>query len=350
MKNKKIYIIIFAIIVMLLLSTQCFAKSKNKNKNNDLDQINAYHITVNPRTDGSLDMKYHIEWEVLQDVSGSPLDWVEIGIPNSKVDNIKTSSKNVKSIKYVDDGGSYIKINFKKEYHAGDIITFDFSFHQKNMYELNSGSCLYEFTPGWFDDIAVKDMKVLWKAKNVTSSNADTTENDYLVWETQLAKGAKLKTSIEYPESAFTYLKEEESILGLTDLQDEDLNLDINISDYLNLPEDMDGILKNGGILFGGGMGLMFVGTILSSFFGTGYRRHGGYAYDDDYYGSNRYGRRNGGIFSTGSSRSSSSKPSCVSSCACACACAGGGRAGCSKKDFYGTNLRTKNIKKILDK
>ena len=28
------------------------------------------------------------------------------------------------------------------------------------------------------------------------------------------------------------------------------------------------------------------------------------------------------------------------SSCACACACAGGGRAGCAKKEFYGTNLR----------
>ena len=28
------------------------------------------------------------------------------------------------------------------------------------------------------------------------------------------------------------------------------------------------------------------------------------------------------------------------SSCACACACAGGGRAGCAKKDFYGTNLK----------
>ena len=28
------------------------------------------------------------------------------------------------------------------------------------------------------------------------------------------------------------------------------------------------------------------------------------------------------------------------SSCECACACAGGGRAGCAKKDFYGTNLK----------
>ena len=26
--------------------------------------------------------------------------------------------------------------------------------------------------------------------------------------------------------------------------------------------------------------------------------------------------------------------------CACACACAGSGRAGCSQKDFYRTNLK----------
>ena len=32
------------------------------------------------------------------------------------------------------------------------------------------------------------------------------------------------------------------------------------------------------------------------------------------------------------------------SSCACACACAGGGRAGCAKKDFYATNLKTGEI------
>ena len=30
--------------------------------------------------------------------------------------------------------------------------------------------------------------------------------------------------------------------------------------------------------------------------------------------------------------------------CACACACAGGGRAGCSTKDFYGTLLTTEQI------
>ena len=36
--------------------------------------------------------------------------------------------------------------------------------------------------------------------------------------------------------------------------------------------------------------------------------------------------------------------------CACACACAGGGRAGCSTKDFYGTILTTEQIHKVHDR
>ena len=34
----------------------------------------------------------------------------------------------------------------------------------------------------------------------------------------------------------------------------------------------------------------------------------------------------------------------CASSCACACACAGGGRAGCSVKDFYTVKLPKKSV------
>lgn len=48
-------------------------------------------------------------------------------------------------------------------------------------------------------------------------------------------------------------------------------------------------------------------------------------------------------MYSTGSGGHSS----CA--CACACACAGGGRAGCSRKDFYNTNIQTIRIRKVLN-
>ncbi len=56
---------------------------------------------------------------------------------------------------------------------------------------------------------------------------------------------------------------------------------------------------------------------------------------------------------SSSSHRSSCAHSSCAHSscacahscaCACACACAGGGRAGCSKKDFYNTGLKLKQL------
>ncbi len=49
-----------------------------------------------------------------------------------------------------------------------------------------------------------------------------------------------------------------------------------------------------------------------------------------------------------GCAHSSCAHSSCAHSCACACA--GSGRAGCSKKDFYGTNLTSEKIKKAIKK
>ena len=67
--------------------------------------------------------------------------------------------------------------------------------------------------------------------------------------------------------------------------------------------------------------------------------------FTDDY---DSHGGFSGGSRSTVFvSRSSCVRSSCA--CACACACAGGGRAGCSMKDFYKTNLKTDDIKKALE-
>lgn len=57
---------------------------------------------------------------------------------------------------------------------------------------------------------------------------------------------------------------------------------------------------------------------------------------------------------SGGSHRSSCAHSSCACAshcaCACACACAGGGRAGCSTKDFYNTGLKLRMLKKRAGK
>ena len=48
-------------------------------------------------------------------------------------------------------------------------------------------------------------------------------------------------------------------------------------------------------------------------------------------------------VSSNHSGCASSCACACASSCACACACAGGGRAGCSVKDFYTVKIPKRN-------
>ena len=83
-------------------------------------------------------------------------------------------------------------------------------------------------------------------------------------------------------------------------------------------------------------LGIIIIVAIFIAIFGNDdYDSHGGF----------------GGRSTVFVSHSSCARSSCACvSCACACACAGGGRAGCSKKDFYRTNLTTEDIKKELTK
>lgn len=316
MTNKKN--IIFSIIVffaILFLSNVCMAK--------DLDVINDYSVTVDPRSDGTLDISYHIEWEVLDSTSEGPLSWVKIGIPNSHVDSVRATSSNIKSARYYSDGGDYVRIDFTKEYNAGEVVKFGFSIHQSYMYTLSGNKCTYNFTPGWFGSLKVKNINVYWNADDVLSSTAKKTNSDnYLVWSGNLGKGGKLKTQVSYDINTF--------------------NVDTNkqfkeTSTIRNSSSSTDSML----IIFYIIIILSIAISLITPFTGTGYRRHGGYGYRS-------YGSRHS--YDRSIRSSSSSRSSCVSSCACACACAGGGRAGCSKKDLYGTNLTTKNIAKVLNK
>ena len=68
---------------------------------------------------------------------------------------------------------------------------------------------------------------------------------------------------------------------------------------------------------------------------------------DDGYNGRSGFGGRRSSTYIHTHSSSARSSCACVS-CACACACAGGGRAGCSLKDFYRTNLQTTELKHAL--
>ncbi len=406
-KLTKILVAVVLAAVLMCSSVSVFADSPT-------DEILNYEITIDVNEDATLNMHYHLEWKVLESDGIGPVSWVTVGIPNSHYIDYIAASDNIESISY---GSGDLRIDFNKEYYEDEIISFDFDLVQDYMYTMNlyeDGKTVYQFTPGWFDEIAVNNITVRWNNSGVESwSPAGRVDGDYIVWSTGLAAGASMETvQIVYPNEALGF----------------DSSKSIQTGDqweYDDYYDDYDDSYSGGGwYSFSFIPPLIWIGivalivskikkkyeenanfaaatktkitrtkvvyhpTCLScgatraegetncSYCGRSfvkseevieeenvpeedkeslkYKTKGEYRYSDS---PNTYVRVNvinvpvprprstGSSSGSGRSRSSGGGGcacACVSSCACACACAcaGGGRAGCSAKDFYNTNLK----------
>lgn len=311
--------------------------SLTANAFHDLDRILEYKITVNPRDDGTLDMNYYIKWMVLDSTSEGPLEWVKIGVPNKYVDEIEAKSAAIEDIYYYPDGGAYIRIDLNRKYRAGEIVILNFSFHQSRIYTVDDTYVYYQFVPGWFDEIKVDMLQVLWKADNVYGQNSKSQVGDYYYWQCSLDYGERTSIELQYNQSAFP-------------------NIDLEAT-YSDDDGDYTYIII---IIFVAVIiTLIIVVSVINSIKQRdsyySYRGFSGRYYHNYYFwrrrphhGVNKRGDKitppvvvsSGGNFRGGSG--------CA--CACACACAGGGRAGCSRKDFYNPNINVDQISKITKK
>ena len=179
--------------LLILMAALCAAVAMGK----PLDEIQSYEIWVEPREDATLDMRYKIAWKVLDSTKEGPLTWVKIGVPNGHLDSIKPLSPNIREAMYYENNGQYIRIDLDKEYRAGQTVVFEYSFHQRYMFqyresEANGKMVLYDFTPGWFDDIDVKSLIVRWKADGVKNCSEQRLEDGYYVKETKAPEDYKL--------------------------------------------------------------------------------------------------------------------------------------------------------------
>ncbi|SHI12301.1 hypothetical protein SAMN02745823_02563 [Sporobacter termitidis DSM 10068] len=278
-----------------------------------LDEIKSYSITVDPRSDGTLDLKYHIDWLVLDSTSEGPLTWVRIGIPNSHADSLKALSGTVKKISYLSDSGSYVRLDLDRAYTAGETVPLDFSIHQSYMYRLDSEdkTCSFTFVPGWFDDIRVDSLKILWNKANVAYSDATGAEGDYLTWSTALEPGKRLTAIVRYDGGVFATSES---------MQEQQGSIQVSTGSG-----DGAAVIS---------IVVIVVIVVIAAVAGGGGRYRGGFW---------------GGGFHGGGHGGGGCACACAS-CACACACAGGGRAGCSAKNFYGAAVDTDKLKARLTK
>ena len=303
-----------------------------------LDYIHEYQIKVDPREDGTLDMQVYLKWEVLDSTSEGPLSWIRVGVPNCYVDEFRPLSSSIKKIKYMyDSGSSVIRVDLRENYYKGDIVEIKFAYHLSRMYMLSTNYVHYDYLTGWFDEIVVKDLKVLWNKNNVLTSNQDDIEGEYLVWygKNVQPKGT-INVHLSYKDTAFNNL---DPSLQYTDQA---------------MTKGMKMIVA---AVIAGILTIIIVVIVVSYKQRDPYLNHRGFCVTYRWYhfhGHRRY-RPNSGVNKKGhviinptsvSSGGHSSGSSCA--CACACACAGGGRAGCSRKDFYNTKIYTDKIIKRI--
>lgn len=200
MKNKLLLLVSAALLALLCFRTDAYAGG-------NLDEIRNFTVTADVNDDGTVNMTYHIEWEVLDSDSMGPLSWCQIGIPNSHVTDCVALTDTISSLS---PSYSYIRVDLDREYYEGETVTFEYSFTQDYLYMMNElieGETRYTFTPAWFDEACVDELVIRWNSDKATSWNPSCSiEGDYLVWEsTSLYEGERTTVYITYPNDAFAF-------------------------------------------------------------------------------------------------------------------------------------------------
>ena len=291
-----------------------------------IDNINSYTIYASVRDDATIDFHYIIEWRVLgTDEDGRGVTWVKVGVPNKYCYDVESTSSCVKKAYYYIDGTSTcIRLDLNREYNPGETFILDFTFHQTHMftyaYDEDKKLVSYEFIPGWFDDIAINKLNVYWNKANVYYSECKSEDETYLIWErTNMSQGERTKIRLSYFEGIFPNIDPKATFRGDKDFRK--MNRMILIIAIVIVVVNI----------------LMFIYMKVRR--ASYYRTRGFYPYGrrfffrNYYYGVDSKGTRKPNPYISSGGSGHSGGHSCA--CACACACAGGGRAGCSKKDFY---------------
>lgn len=279
------------------------------------------------------------------------------------------------------------------------------------MNRFTEGETVYEFTPAWFDDILVDNLVIRWNADATESwSPACETDGSYHVWKTSLSKGERYTVQVTYLNDAFAFDNTKTLSSGYVESENDWIYGLIGMI-FLAMPIAIPALVitklinhynKTAGFsattkkitrtrieyypVCPGCGAARPEGKDNCEYCGRSFIKSetkieekdipkeekelrskttdGTYRYSSS---PNTYVRvhvvhvpvstsshRSSGSRSSSShsSRGSScahSSCACAHSCACACACAcaGGGRAGCSTKDFYNTNLKLKHLKDI---
>lgn len=327
----------------------------------DMDYIPDYFVTVDLREDGSADIVYDITWQVIDGDQTDYLSWVKIGLPNAYAEDLTPLTDTISDLQYNGDGGSYAKVVFARRYYSPEVaaqnggesrVRFAFSVHQSHLFTLNNdGTATFEFTPGWFDDLVVERMQVRWRGGDGFVADNTSEEDGYLIWDFgPMGHGQSADVHVTVPvTTAETF--DPDAQLTAADYDDGGMTADemigiltvviallIFVAALIIIVGSMTPDWGGG---FGGGLDpddwFWYTNGVHTIHVARTAPPPKGYTRTDPpkNYHTGGGSSRGGGVGRHNSGCASSCACACASSCACACACAGGGRAGCTAKDFY---------------
>ncbi len=291
------------------------------------DTIRDYRVTVVPRDDGSLDITYDIQWKALDDTE--PLTWVQIGMANGdfSVYHASLSANILRASREIDGDYTALRLDFRNAYLGGEELTFSFTVNQRRMLCSGASGYFYEFVPGWFNATPVENYTFRWLAdEDVLMAEGAVRQEDYYTWSGSLPCGGYRTMYVRYAPEAFAG---QETVY--------------------HTPFDGSGAydeLTGDKAAFAALMVLVVAAALVAELYivdsYVSYQRGRGFLIGYGHH-VHLYGRSNPQYIrerdrraaTAGHGRGFGGGGGCA--CACACACAGGGRAGCSQKDTYGT-------------
>lgn len=313
--------IVLAVQIGIIVFACCFQPKPQ-------DIIREYGVTVEPRQDGSLDIRYSFVWEAVD--TSEELTWIEIGMANENytVYPESVSSAISQSTQENYDGEVYLRLDLNRAYTAGEVLEFSFKINQKNMLCQDGSGYFYEFVPGWFNSTPVEHYTFRWADNGqIRFVNGGQRQGGYYTWSGSMECGDYVLMGVRYEPNCFA---------GCATTSYRAFN---DSGAYNSLEDDRAAVIALSVIvaIVLIAVHVWIIDSVVSYHRGRGFLTGHGYhvhtyGRSNPYYirARDKYNAQHGG-------RSGGHGGGCA--CACACACAGGGRAGCSQKDTYGAPL-----------
>lgn len=316
---KPIKILIHLILIIILLTFVSMPVTAATPP----DIIHQMTVTITPQSNGSLNIKYELDYEATTDFP-TDIQYLEVGVPNSDFTLLGYGhgpSSLISNGHENKNGTSQVHLDFISLPKAGDRFSLDFTILQRSMVYDAGDNVSFQFRPGWFDFAVIDEMRVIVDTKDLINSQLDPVSDEMdgkqAIWITR---------SMDVNEKA--------GLVTVTCGRDSFPNMSNEIVKY----DPSEGSYSSGesyqsqgpGINVGGILTFVFTGIIVVlSIIGRSGRgsyyagRYGG-GYRGGFFGGHSTFHGGGGIGGGGGGHG----------CACACACAGGGRVGCSERGY----------------